>query len=286
MENLISLAQLQRIEPLLKKHIFTELQLAVLKKRLQNQPLNSNEKTYYYKFIKPKVKALVSLSGIEEINVKGKELMLPERLARAKKILQQIQNKHRKARILLSGSFLFQKEYRDIDVFIFTKYQKEDYRWKNIHINFLPETALNTLFFSSLCQISLSNFPAEPRRGFTFTLKESLSTYELLVNEILNKEEHQKRLRDFLLQTEYLSNGIILNPLQLYQLRKKFSKRKVIILLQKYLAENLALNYTKEKLSLLRQYIQDYLKLSKNYKHSPNLEYYIQTYREALELAG
>ncbi|MEK6938370.1 MAG: hypothetical protein AABX04_04970 [Nanoarchaeota archaeon] len=285
MDNLLSLEKLKINEPLLRKHIFTDLQLKVLKKKIQNKQLNSNEKTYYYKFIKPKVKALLSMSEIEKTNWQGKEFLLPERVETAQKILQQIQNKHRRTKIMLSGSFLFQKEYEDIDIFIFSKYKKEDYHWKKVHVTFLPEIALNSLFFHSLRQISLSNFSSDSR-DINISLKEVLQTYELLVNEVLNKEDYQKDLRDLLLKVEYLSKNIVLNPRQLYLLRKKFSRKNILSLLQKYLADNLALIYSKKELIPLKQYIRDYQKLNKEYKKSFNLQYYIKTYQEVLELAS
>ena len=286
MENPISLKELKENEPLLKKHIFTTLQLKVLKKKIKQQKLNSNEKTYYYKFIKPKVKALLAFSNREESIICGKEFIIPERIIQARKLLQQMQRKYKTAKILISGSFLFNQEFRDIDVFVFTKYHKEDYHWKKVQVSFLPESALNSLFFSSLCQISLSNFVPEAQKEFTISLKETLQTYELLVNEIINKEDYQIKLREFLLQIEYLSKRLILNPQQLYFLRKKFTQHKIPLLLQRYLAENLALSYSKTELSLLKVYLKDYQKLSKEYKESANLHNYIHAYREALELAS
>lgn len=286
MEDLISLRQLQKAEPLLKKHIFTSIQLKALKKKIKHQPLSRNEKTYYYKFIRPKVRAILAFSGIEETIICGKEWMIPERITQGKIILQQMKKKHKTARILLSGSFLFNKKYEDIDIFLFTKYNKEDYYWKNIHINFLPESSLHSFFFNSLCQISLNSFIPECQTNFYFSLKEVLQTYELLVNEIINKEDYQKELRGFLLQMEYLSKRMILNPLQLYTLRKKMSNRRILPLLQGYLIENLALNYSKKELALLKVYLKDYEKLSKEYKKSANLQNYIKTYKGVLKLAG
>jgi len=286
MENLISLEQLQKNENLLRGHILTELQLQVLKKKIQNKQLNSNEKTYYYKFIKPKIKALLSLSGVEEINCRGKNVILQARMKKAKKIMQMMQNKHRKAKILISGSFLFQTEYNDIDIFIFTKYQKEDYHWKKVQITFLPERALESLFFSSLCQVSLSNFGFEPKTEFDIPLKEIMQNYELLINEIINKENYKKTLRDFLLQMEYISKKVILNPQQLYELRTKFMKRNVLELLQRYMVNNLVLSYSSKELYLLKQLIDDYKNLNKEYKESINLQYYIKTYQEVMKIAS
>ncbi|HLC80694.1 MAG TPA: hypothetical protein VJG31_02890 [Candidatus Nanoarchaeia archaeon] len=286
MENFISLQQLQKAAPLLKKHIFTSIQLKALQKKIKRQTLSRNEKTYYYKFIRPKVRAMLAFSGTEEATARGEEWMIKERAGRARRILRRMQKKHRTARIMISGSFLFNKEFQDIDVFVFTKYQKEDYSRKKIHVNFLPQSALGSLFFGSLCQISLSNFTPETQKDFSVSLVGLLQKYELLVNEILNREDYQKNLRDFLLQMEYLSKRIVLNPLQLYILRKKFSNRRILLLLQRYLVENLVLNYPKKELALLKMYLKDYKILSKEYKNSANLQNYIQTYNEALKFAG
>ena len=286
MENLITLAQLKKNEPLLLKHIFTSLQLRVLKKKIKHELLNNNEKTYYYKFIKPKIKALLAFSGREEMVINGEEEMITERIHKAKEVIGQMQKKHKTARIMVSDSFLFNRKFRDIDVFVFTKYQKEDYRWKRVHMNFLPESALDSLFFSSLSQVSISNFKPELKKQFNLSIKKLLQTYELLVQEILAKENYQKELRNFLLEVEFLTKNIILNPKQLYLLREKFARKNILLLLQKYLAESLVLNYQKADLKLLQVYIQDYQKLSKRYKESANLQNYVQTYQEALELAS
>ena len=285
MENLINWEQIQKNELLLKTHIFTARQLEVLKKKLQNKKLNSTEKTYYYKFIKPKLKALLSFSEIEETNIRGKESILSERLSQAKRILKQMQKKYRRAKIMISGSFLFNKEYNDIDIFILSKYKKEDYRWKKVHVNFLPEEALNSLFFASLSQISLNNFKSDIIKEFKIELKDLLQNYEILINKILNKENYQKELRNFILKLEYLSKNHILNPQELYEFRIKLSKENILKLLQKYFSENLALIYSKKELKLLNWYILDYQKLNKEYKQSYNLQYYIKTYQEALEIA-
>ena len=53
MENLITLDMVNKNESSLER-IFTSLQLNILKKRLQKKELDANERTYYYKYIKPK----------------------------------------------------------------------------------------------------------------------------------------------------------------------------------------------------------------------------------------
>ena len=72
MENLISIEMIEQNQDSLVGRIFTQLQLNILKKKIQKKALDGNERTYYYKYIKPKLRAMLSLFGIDEININGK----------------------------------------------------------------------------------------------------------------------------------------------------------------------------------------------------------------------
>ena len=183
---------------------------------------------------------------------------------------------------MISGSFLFNKNYNDIDVFIFTKYEKEDYKKGKMHVNFLPENVIDSLFFSSLSEVSISNFYYIHKNEFNVELNNVLQNYELLINSILNKENYQKELRDFLLNTEYISTGVILNTKQLYNLRRKINRTRII---SNTLINALILGYNKNKLNSLKKYIAGYRELLKQYKSS-NLNEYIQTYEKVIEIAA
>ena len=286
MENLINWEQIRRNELLLKTHIFTARQLQVLKKKLQNLKLDSTEKTYYYKFIKPKLKAILSTCNIQKFNIEGREFILEERIESAIKIIKLLQKKHKNQKIIISGSFLFNKTYQDIDVFIISKYKKEDYHWKKVHITFLNETALDSLFFASLSQISISNFKFDSKIEFKIRLKEILTSFELLINQILQKEDIERSLRDLLLQIEYFNKKIILNPQQLYHLKQKFNTKNKLKLISRYLIEALILNNSQELILELNKNIKDYEKLSQEYKNAENLGLYIKTYQEVLDFAN
>ena len=282
MENFITLDMVNKNEDNLDGKIFTSLQLNILKKRLQKKELNVNERTYYYKYIKPKLEAMFSFFNISEININGREYMADNRITKSVKILNQIRKKHKNKKIMISGSFLFNKDYNDIDVFIFTKYDKEDYKKGKIHVNFLPENAFDSLFFSSLSKISISNFSYTKKNEFNMGLNNILQSYEFLINSILNKENYQKELRDFLLNIEYISKGIILNTRQLYNLRKKVKSTKIV---SNIFINAVILGYKKSILgNNLKKYIIDYKRLLKQYK-SKNLDEYIQTYEKVMELA-
>jgi len=278
---------IERNESQLKRRIFTELQIDILKKKLKNKPLNSNEKTYYYKFIKPKVKAMLSFLNIDEFNIKGREYIIESRLDEIKSILKKLSLKHKNQKMMVSGSFLFNEKYHDIDVFVFSKYKKEDYFKGKLHVSFLPESALDSLFFSSLSQISISNFVFEAKKEFVIDVKDLLQQFEILINQLFGKEDCKTALRDFLLNAEFIAKGVVLNPKQLYDLQNFYLSRKNPEIFSIEFINVLALRYNKSFLSrLLKKRIDDYENLSKQYKHSKSFELYINTYKQAIKVAS
>jgi hypothetical protein len=286
MENYVNLKLIEKNKALLEGRIFTKLQLIILTKKLQKKELNSNEKTYYYKFIKPKIRAMMAFFDINEINIKGKEFIKEQRIEEAIKLIHKLEQKHKGKKIILSGSFLFNEKYEDIDIFIFSKYNKEEYRKGKIHVTFLPESVLESLFFSSLCKISISNFKYTPKTEFNVELSSILQTYELLINTILNGEEYEKTLRDFVLQTEHTSKHLILNPKQLYDIKEKLS-RKTFNILSNMLINSLILSYDAKMLTTkLNVRLMDYKKLLTEYKTAGNLPVYIDTYSKVILLAN
>ncbi len=287
MENLITVEMIEKNESSLEKRIFTKLQLSILKKKLRKKDLNINEKTYYYKYIKPKIRAMMSLFKIDEIRINGREQIIEDRIQRAIEILNRMNNKHKNKKIMISGSFLFSKKYNDIDIFIFTKYNKEDYKKGKLHVNFLPESALNSLFYSSLSKICISNFVYESKPEFNIKLADILQSYEILVNLIMNKDKYKKELRDFLIMAEHISKEIILNSKQLYYIIKKIEQHNIIKIISKIIIETIALAYKRKILKdNLKRHIEEYNKLLEEYKQAKNIPIYIQTYKEAIELAN
>lgn len=281
-ENLITPENLEKNKTQLRT-IFTEIQLKTLRKKLEKKNLTSNEKTYYYKYIKPKLRAMLSFLNIQETSITGKQCIIQKRIPKAINTLKKIQKKHKKKKILISGSYLFNKNYKDIDVFIFTKYQKKDYSIGKIHINFMPESALSSLFFASLSKISISNFSYTVKKDFNIQLSTLLQNYELAINHLINKEDCQKELRTLILEQEYISKKIILNPEQLYKIKSKLKSKKLI---SSSLINTLIIAYKKEKIrQKLAQCISTYKKLLKRYKNAENISTYIKTYKQVINLA-
>ena len=98
--------------------LFTEKQVEIMQRYMQNKPLTNTEKTYLYSSRKKKIEALQILK--EEWYVNGKN-MIPERVEKAKQILRELH----KEKAFISGSFLHAKEFNDIDIFIVGKRRKQ-----------------------------------------------------------------------------------------------------------------------------------------------------------------
>lgn len=287
MENYLKISQLEENEKLLVGRIFTRLQYNILVKRLSNQELDSNEKTYYYKFIKPKIKAILSFSNICPIQSNGRSHILPGRFQKASEIIRILSRKHKKARILITGSFLFNWTYKDIDVFIISRYNKDDYFKDDLHITYLLESELDTLFFASLSKICVRNFSVEPKDVFEINIEEIIQDYELLVNFLINRKNCDFEIRKFILHSQHISKKMILDTKQLFGLRKNIMSVDTLKKIQAMMIETLFLSSPKDKLlKKLRELIDDYSKLLRQYKKAKNIRHYIETYEKVIQLAS
>jgi hypothetical protein len=189
--------------------IFTKKQIFLIEKYLKKQPLTNTEKTYFYGKIKKKVNALNSLHT--EFYITGQQ-MIPERVEEAKKLLKELN----KERTFISGSFLFKKDYEDIDIYVISKKRKSYHKGKK-HFIFITEKMIqNPIFFSSL-KYSVANFSMEikpiiKREEFG----EILFIYQWVINQILEKED-QKELRNLVFNYYLQIKNTVLDSHSLYQ---------------------------------------------------------------------
>lgn len=285
MENLISLEIVTKNEKILSPSIFTKLQLNILKKKLQKKTLNANEKTYYYTYIKPKLKAMLVFFNISNVNISGAEFFEDNRLEKATRILKKMEKKHKNQKIMISGSFLFNKEYNDIDVFVFSKYKKEDYKQKNIHTTFLHENAFESMFFNSISKISVSNFTIKRKNDFKINIEDILQKFELIINHSLNEEAYTKELRDFIIMSEYIKKETVLNPKELFNLNNKLN-RKSHEIITRILINTLILGYDENKIKTkIKERLKEYTQLKQDYQDAKNIKIYLETYSKVIELA-
>lgn len=174
----------------------------LIEKYLQQKELTPSEKTYVYSTITKKVEALGLLK--KEYYIIGKD-MIPERVKKAQEILKGMNG--RKA--FISGSFLYKKEYNDIDIFVIEN-RRKSYRVKNKHFTCITEKDLSQPIFASAMQYSIATFPAlVPVNPKKEKFEDILFLYQWLINQILNKED-QKELRDLIFQHSlYINNGLM-----------------------------------------------------------------------------
>lgn len=286
MENYLNLELIKKNRSLLVGKLFTAMQFNILKKKLQKKTLNSNEKTYYYKFIKPKILAMMNFFDIETVTIRGKEHILEERMNDAIVILKKIASKHKGKKIMISGSFLFKKNYNDIDVFVFTKYDKVDYKKGKLHINYLPESSLESLFFASISSISISNFVYSKKTSFNITTNDVFRSYENIVYMLETKQLNIQDVRSFLVATEYYSKGIILNPKQLSVYSNKVFGRKIFEKITQKLINDMTLSDDKKLKEKINIAIKELTALLKKHDNAVNFKKCINTYRKVIELAS
>ncbi len=287
LENSFAYDSLIGSKPLLVPHIFTKNYFNILIKKIQGEKLTTNERYYYNHFIKKKLQAMVELFRVD-MKISGKDQMIPSRITEALKVLGRYQRKHRNKKILISGSFLYQKEYKDIDLFVLSRYSKEDYREGEVHVNFLPYDAEKTLFFHSISKISISNFQIRTKIEENTKLNDILMGYELVILLIIQDDDFVQSLRELILRLEYYSGGIIIDSKQLKTIIGNIiSSKKIIKVINKYLVAKII---NSEDIEILRKTLRKFIKKNsspeKGRKMYENWIIYNQTYNEALEIVA
>ncbi|MBS3165947.1 hypothetical protein J4444_02390 [Candidatus Woesearchaeota archaeon] len=187
--------------------IFTLRQIDIISKHIHKKNLTNSEKTYLYSTIKKKIDALHSLQ--EEFHICG-EQMIPERVEKAKKILKEINKK-----AFISGSFLYKKDYRDIDIYILSD-KRKSYHKENRHFIYLTKKMISNPIFISSLKYSVANFSLDIKPELKRPPFEHLNlTYQMAINEILNKEE-ERTLRELVFMYFLHIKKIILDSFTLY----------------------------------------------------------------------
>lgn len=285
LENYILLENLEASKNYLVPSIFSENYYKILKARLKGKKLNANEMYYYSHFIRKKLEGMIGLFELDE-SVNGREYIRKERMLKAIKLLKKYSRKHKNMKVLISGSFLYSEKYNDIDIFIISKYDKEDYREGNVHANYLPVDIEKTLFFQSIYAVSISNFKVNATIEEDFGINDILHLYEVTVLLIIQKDSYLQELRDLILRLEYLSNKVILNSMQLKIITDKITASKNSIkLISKYLVAKVINAYSMAALrKALAKFIQKNSLPEKGHEIYPNWKIYIQTYKEVIEV--
>lgn len=283
-ENYIKLESLDRSKDYLVPYIFTENYYTILRKRIKREKLTENEQYYFNHFIKKKLKGIIELMEIDTM-IRGKAFIRKDRLNKGINLLKKYSRKHKNMKLLISGSFLYNKEFNDIDIFVISKYNKEDYKEEKIHINYLPITVENTLFFQSINAISISNFDLEFKVEEDNKLSDILHLYEVVILLIMQKDDCLQELRNLIIRLEYVSNRIVLNSMQLKLITDKIiNSKNPIQVINKYLIAKIVNAYSS---AVLRRTFNMFIEKNSSPEEEKihnNWEIYNQTYKEAIEV--
>lgn len=152
------------------------------------------------------------------------EQLLNEKIKEAEKQLNQIPVKH----CFITGSFIYKKKYKDVDIFVITR-SKKDFIFKEECNLFLSKAKITRIDFNDLYSLFYHSISKSciaknilPKRP----LKVTFSDYWQVINEaiptLLNqKNKYHKDVRFLILYTEYFRTGEILDT---FQLNKKINQ--------------------------------------------------------------
>lgn len=261
--------------------LFTVKQLNILKKYEQHTKLSNAEKKALYTSIKRKMEALNSINvGQRDIEfyVNNPDTIIPERLKQAQAIIEDYSKKYDK--IFISGSFLFSKKYKDIDIFIIHKRGYKEEWIDNKHIIFLSEKKLFEPIFQSASLISVSTFliPQDVKKKKP-TLSEAMGLYHEAVIEYIKKDKKPEAMRQLIFDYTLFCHNKILNTKELYELLKRTN----ILDLNRIIKELCKKLFSKSYLYVeLHTYINTLNESIKNIKLNEHLIIFKNTYEELL----
>ena len=260
--------------------IFTKKQLKVMKKRKAGRQLSNAEKKALYTSIKRKMEALSILKEGEgrKLYIVGHENIIESRLEEAEKLVREYGVKYGK--VFISGSFLFSKDYNDIDIFIVREKGYKE-KWEgNHHLVFISEKRLGKSIFQSAAKISIATFPIPGKLVKKRPkLSEIMSTYHEAVIECMNREKKPEMTRHLIFDYHLFCKNTILDPKMLQELIKSASLDN----LATYIKELFVNLFSKSYLYVgIHWYVQTLEEDIKSTKHNKNLIEYKKTYEELL----
>ncbi|MCX6707091.1 MAG: hypothetical protein NT001_03035 [Candidatus Woesearchaeota archaeon] len=261
--------------------IFTEKQFDVMNRYFSGLKLSNADRKALYTSISKKMKALEALYMEQkkgEYYVYGSPDIIPSRLEEAKKLIGKYSEKY--GRVFVSGSFLFSREFGDIDVFIIREKGYKEVTEKNIHIIFLTEKRLSAPVFQSASLISVSNFiiPRKIRKKRP-SLSELMSIYHESVIEIMRNDKKSEALRNLIFYHSLFCENRLMNPKELKENSEKINISEIDLIV-KELCRTL---FSKDYLYIeIHEYIKTLKESINNIKPNEHLIRFKNTYEELI----
>ena len=275
----IDLEHFRKIKKEIVPTLFTEHQFSLIEKKFSGKKFSLSEKNEFSRTISRKMKALNAVLGKEgDIFIYGKEKILAKRLPYAASYLKKYSRKFKNKLVIVAGSFLYSESYKDIDIFVVSKYEKEDYIEGKFHISYLSPDVYNSVFFESLRQICISNRRInESKLSETANLDIFISLYQELCNDLSsNPNAIKSTLREFLIQAAFISKRPIPDSLELKkQLDSILNLKKPISLIKLIFVSSTILGEDRKKAILtMKTMIASYEDIITEYKQHKS--YYLE----------
>jgi hypothetical protein len=149
---------------------------------------------------------------------------IKERIEKAIEILNKLPFKH----CFITGSFLYNKKYRDIDIFVITRSNKKVKLPKKYNLTKLDFNQTNSLFYHSITKSCISKNILIKKRIMT-TMSEYWNIIIESVVDSMNEKKGGKLTRSLILQTKYHNEDIILDSEKLSILSRKINTPSKLI---------------------------------------------------------
>jgi len=259
--------------------IFTEKQFNLIIKRFSGKKLSQGERNNFSRYVSKKMKAIYKIAkkDIKKMFVYGNEHILKERKELALKYLKKYSRKFKNKHVLITGSFLYKKEYKDIDIFVIAKYEKDDYKEKKFHINYFDEELYSSLFFRSISKLCISNKKiGEHKLNEEVNINTLISLYQEILNDLKTRRIADKIiLRDFIIQSYYLRNSIIIDSYNLnLEVSRILNLKSIKETIKSILIDAIIIGVEKkESIKAMKKTISSYEELMKEYRQ--HKEYYL-----------
>lgn len=257
--------------------LFTKKQVYVLKKHLGKERLSNAEKKALYTSITKKMQALELLYfENQDIFVNGAQYMLPGRLDAAKQIIEEFAGK----KTIIAGSFLFSREYNDIDIYIVAKRGYKEVNDGKRHLIYLTEKKLSDAVFQSSALISVSNFCCAKKATFKkMPLHKVMSVYHEAIIEVEQNDRKKEAVRSLIFLYSLLCEKSLPNPCELRAVAVAATTARLNIVYKTILNKF----YSKKYLYVeLHSYIKSLDAAIKSTPNNSHLIMYRELYKELL----
>jgi len=141
------------------------------------------------------------------------ERILPARIKEAERILGKVRAKH----AFITGSFLYRRAYKDIDLFVVTR-SKRDFSMEGVDVHVIHPNRLSSLFYHSASKLCVSK-SILPRPKVRTTMSDYFDLLNSRLTPVDNIMDRDKEFRDAVLATIYHAEARILDSEELKSYR-------------------------------------------------------------------